>query len=47
MLAYELMKLLHKKKSYELIPNYEKNSLRICGNDKKVDSDIFYGMDKY
>ncbi len=44
---FELMKLLHKKKSYELIATYEKNSLRICGNDKKVDSDIFYGMDKY
>lgn len=44
---FEIMKLLSEKKKYELVPLHKKNSLRVCGNDKKVDSDIFYGMDKY
>ena len=43
----DMMRLLHKKKNYELVAIDTKKNLRICQDDKKQDQDIFYGMDKY
>ena len=43
----DMMRLLHKKRNYELVAIDTKKNLRICQDDKKQDQDIFYGMDKY